>query len=91
MEKFGGYKTEAKCIVEHMVMLALRTMVKEGKHFEIYVKLRQDLEMETYLHGPRDYAKMLKVRFRGRALDLPETRKTVGWRRTWMHISRLAK
>ena len=64
MEKFGGYKTEAKYIVEYMVMLALRTKVKEDKHFEIYGELRQDLGMETFLHGPRDYAKRLKVRFR---------------------------
>ena len=31
--------------------------------------------MKTYLHGPMDYAKTLKLRFRVRDLDLPERRK----------------
>ena len=31
--------------------------------------------METYLHGPLDYAKKLKLRFRVEDLDLPERRK----------------
>ena len=31
--------------------------------------------MKTYLHGPMDYAKKLKLRFRVRDLDLPERRK----------------
>ena len=31
--------------------------------------------METYLHGPMNYAKKLKLRFRERDLDLPERKK----------------
>ena len=31
--------------------------------------------MKTYLHGPLDYAKTLKLRFRVGGLDLPERRK----------------
>ena len=31
--------------------------------------------MKTYLHGPMDFAKMLKLRFRVGDLDLPEKRK----------------
>ena len=31
--------------------------------------------MKTYLHGPIDYAKTLKLRFRVGDLDLPERRK----------------
>ena len=31
--------------------------------------------MKTYLHGPMDYAKSLKLRFRVGDLDLPEKRK----------------
>ena len=31
--------------------------------------------MKTYLHGPMDFAKTLKLRFREGDLDLPERRK----------------
>ena len=31
--------------------------------------------MKTYVHGPMDYAKKLKLRFRVEDLDLPERRK----------------
>ena len=31
--------------------------------------------MKTFLHGPMDYAKTLKLRFREGDLDLPEGRK----------------
>ena len=31
--------------------------------------------MTTYLHGPMDYAKKLKLRFRVGDLDLPERRE----------------
>ena len=37
--------------------------------------LREDIGMKTYLHGPVDYAKMLKLRFRVGDLDLPKRRK----------------
>ena len=68
---------------------ALRNKVKEEKHFEIYRGLREDIGMKTYLHGPMDYAKKLKLRFRVGDLDLPERRYTklvVGRRRTWLQI-----
>ena len=31
--------------------------------------------MKTYLHGPMDYARKLKLRYRVGNLDLPERRK----------------
>ena len=41
----------------------------------MYGGLREDIGMRTYLNGPMDYAKKLKVRFRVGDLDLPEIRK----------------
>ena len=55
--------------------LVLRNKVKEEKHLEMYGGLRKDIGMKTYLHGPMDYAKKLKLRFRVGDLDLPERRK----------------
>ena len=49
--------------------------MEEEKHVEIYGGLREDIGMKTYLHGPMDYAKKLKLRFYVGALDLPERRK----------------
>ena len=49
--------------------------MQEEKHLEIYGRLRKDIEMETYLHGPMDYEKKLKLPFRVGDLDLPEIRK----------------
>ena len=49
--------------------------MKEEKHLEIYGGLREDVGMKTYLHGPMDYAKKLKLRFRVGDLDLPERTK----------------
>ena len=49
--------------------------MKEEKHSEIYGGLREDIGMKTYLHGPMDYAKKLKLRFRVGDLGLQETRK----------------
>ena len=37
--------------------------------------MREDFGMKTDLHGPMDYAKKLKLRFRIGDLDLPERRK----------------
>ena len=42
---------------------------------EMYGGLREEKGMKTYLHGPMDYAKTLKLRFRVGDLDLPERRK----------------
>ena len=44
-------------------------------HLEIYGGLSEGLGMETCLHGPMDFAKTLKLRFRVGYLDLPERRK----------------
>ena len=49
--------------------------MKEEKHVEIYGGLREDIGMKTYLHGPMDYAKKLKLRFRVGGLDPPERRQ----------------
>ena len=75
VEKFGGCKTGVKERIEERQRLALRNKVKEEKNLEIYGGLREDIEMKTYLHGPMDYAKKLKLRFRVGDLDLPERRK----------------
>ena len=45
------------------------------KHLEIYGGLRGNIGMKTYLYGPMDYAKKLKLRFRVGGLHLPERRK----------------
>ena len=74
IEKFGGYKTEVKYIIEERERLALRRKVKEEQHLEIYGGLREDIGMKTYLHGAMDYAKNLKLRFCVGDLDLPERR-----------------
>ena len=42
---------------------------------EINGGLREDIGMKTYLHGPMDHGKKLKLRFRVGNLDLPERRK----------------
>ena len=39
-------------------------------------ELREKIGMKTYLRGPMDYAKTLKLRFRVGGLDLPERRKS---------------
>ena len=43
MERFGGYKTQAKARVEEKERLALRNRVKEEKHLDIYGGLREDI------------------------------------------------
>ena len=54
---------------------ALRNKVKDEETLKIYGGLREAIGMKTYLHGPMDYAKTLKRRFRVGDLDLPEGRK----------------
>ena len=49
--------------------------MNEEKHLEIYGGLREGIGMKTYLHGPMDYAKKLKLRFRVGYLVLSERRK----------------
>ena len=75
IEKFAGYKTEFKEKIEIRERLALRNKAKEEEHFAIYGGLREEIGMITYLHGPMEHAKTLKLRFRVGDLDLPERRK----------------
>ena len=51
--------------------------MKDEEYFEIEMQgeLREKIGMKTYLRGPMDYAKTLKLRFRVGGLDLPERRK----------------
>ena len=63
--------------------------MQEEKHLEIYEGLREDIGMKTYLQGPMDYAKKLKLQFRLGDLDLPERRKrytSSRERRTWLQV-----
>ena len=46
----------------------------EDEHLDIYGELTEDIGVETYLHGPIDYAKMLKL-LRVGDLDQPQRRK----------------
>ena len=48
-------------MIEERERQALRNKVKEENHFEIYEGLREDIGMKTYVHGPMDYAKKLKL------------------------------
>ena len=41
------------------------------------IELREEIGMRTYLHGPMDYVKTLKLQFRVGDLDLPERRKFI--------------
>ena len=49
--------------------------MKEEEHLEIYGGVRENIGMETYLHGPMDFAKTLKLQFRAGNLDLLERKK----------------
>ena len=53
----------------------LRQKVDEEEHLKIHGGLREGIGMKTYLHGPIDYAKILKLRFRMGDLGQPERRK----------------
>ena len=64
-EKFGRYKTEeVETRTEIREWPALKNKVKLDKHVEIYGGLSEGVEMKTYLHGPMDFAKTLRLRFR---------------------------
>ena len=48
----------------------------EGEeHIEIYGRLREEIGMKTYFHGPIDYAKTLKLHYRAGDPELPERTK----------------
>ena len=67
--------------LEERERLALQNKVKGEKHSdiekhsEICGGSREDNEIKTYLPGPMDDAKKLKLRFRVGDLDLPQNRK----------------
>ena len=71
----GEYKTKVSDMKESREKKALRQEVDEEEHLKIYGGLREGIRTKTYLHGPMDYAKNLKLRFRIGDLDLPEKRK----------------
>ena len=75
IEDGGEYKTKVSDVIELREKKALRQKVDKEEHLKIYGGLRERIGMKTYLHGPIDYAKNLKLRFRIGDLDLPERRK----------------
>ena len=70
--EYGKYKAEVEEMIERRERLALQNKVESEKHLEIYGGLRERTGMETYVNGPMDFAKTLKLRFRVGDLDLPE-------------------
>ena len=53
--------------------------MKEEKHLlvEIYGGIRSDMGMKTFVRGPMDFEKVLRLRFRVADLDLPEGRREI--------------
>ena len=92
IEKFAGYKTEAKEKIEIRERLALRNKVKEEEQLEIYEVLREGIGMKTYLHCPMDYsyAKTLILRFRAGDLDLPGRKRYTNSREEGTKMHRYA-
>ena len=74
-DKFRRYKAEAEEMIERRERLALRNKLKSEKILEIYGGFTEGIGMKTYLHGPMDFVKALKLRFREGDLDLAERRK----------------
>ena len=72
-------------------MLALRNKAKRRNTLEMYGGLREEIGMKTYLHGPMDYAKTLKLRFRVGDLDVPERRKRYAGSREEEEIAQLCR
>ena len=56
---------------------AKQTKRNRGNTYEIYGGFSEGIGTTTYLHGPMDFAKALKLRFRVGDLDLSERRKEV--------------
>ena len=70
-----GVQDRSKRNIETRERLALGNKVKEEEHLEISGRLREEIGMRTHFHGPMDYAKTLKLRFRvGGDPDLPARR-----------------
>ena len=74
IDKFEGYETEVKEKRNKGKASAKKQGERGGTLIEIYGGLREETGMKTYLHGPMDYAKTLKLRFRVGNSDLPERR-----------------
>jgi len=70
----AGYKAKVRDMIEIREKGALRRKVDEEEHLEIYGWLGEGIGMKSYLHGPMDAAKNMKLRFRVGDLDLPERR-----------------
>ena len=75
IEDVGEYKKKIDEMIALREMKSLKQKVDEEDHLKIYGGLKEGLGMKTYLHGPLDYSKNLKLRFRIGDLDLPERRK----------------
>ncbi|CAB1099916.1 unnamed protein product [Ectocarpus sp. CCAP 1310/34] len=80
-EGFGGFKKKVKEMLESREEATLRKKVRSEDHLEIYGKLKEGIGTKSYLDGPMDYAKKLKLQFRVGDLDLPERRKRYSSRR----------
>ena len=63
IEDVGEYKTKLDDMIEVREIKLLKQKVEEEEHLKIYGGLREGIEMKTYLHGPLDYPKNLKLRF----------------------------
>ena len=63
--------TEVQARIEIRERLALRNTAKEEEQ-DIRGRLREEIGMKTYLHGPMDYTNTLEQRFRVGDLDLPK-------------------
>ena len=75
-KKFGRYKTE----VEERIKKGKASAKKQGGIGKTLrdlrrIERRDIIGMGTYLHGPTNVARTLKLRFRAGGLDLPEKRK----------------
>ena len=64
IDEAAGYKTKVRDMIEMREKEMLRCQVDEEEHLRIYGGLREEIGMKTYLHGPMDAAKNLKLRFR---------------------------
>ena len=81
LHPFERYKGEVEERIERRGRLALSSKVKSEKNSEMYGGSSKGIGMKLYLHGPMDFAKTLKLRFRVGDLDLPERGIPVAGRR----------
>ncbi|CAB1113164.1 unnamed protein product [Ectocarpus sp. CCAP 1310/34] len=63
-EGFGGFKKKVKEMLKSREEATLRKKVRSEDHLEIYGKLKEGIGMKSYLDGPMDYTKKLKLQFR---------------------------